>query len=82
MDIRPLSSIIEVMERTTHALTVREVAQFFMVSEMTIYRLAKAGSIPSFRVGNSLRFDPRTLASWLRHQMCALSPAQFSQIPR
>jgi len=71
LELKLSSGIIEGMENTPHALTVREVAEFFNVSAMTIYRLAKAGHIPSFRVGNSLRFDPKALASWLRTRMRA-----------
>jgi excisionase family DNA binding protein len=41
---------------------------------MTIYRAAKEGSLPSFKVGSSLRFDPRSVISWLKRQMCLLSP--------
>lgn len=57
MELKLSSGTIEGMERTPHALTLREVAEFFCVSDMTIYRLAKAGNLPSFRIGNSLRFD-------------------------
>ena len=28
---------------------------------------AKAGRIPSFRIGTCVRFDPRAIANWLRH---------------
>jgi len=29
---------------------------------------AKAGRIPSFRIGTCVRFEPKTLADWLRRQ--------------
>jgi len=28
--------------------------------------MAKAGRMPSFRVGAAVRFDPRAVAEWLR----------------
>ena len=73
MELKLSSGLIEGIEKKQRALTAREVAEFFRVSDMTIYRLAKAGSIPSFKIGNSLRFDPKVLASWLRRQMSAFS---------
>ena len=36
-------------------LTVAEVAQLMRVSTMTVYRLIKAGELPSVRVGKSHR---------------------------
>ncbi len=44
-------------------------------TEMRIYRTfvilakqAKAGRIPSFRIGTCVRFDPVVVAKWLRTQ--------------
>lgn len=39
----------------TRFLTVAEVAQIMRVSTMTVYRLIKAGDLPSLRVGKSYR---------------------------
>ena len=72
MDHKASSAIIESIEKSPRALTVHEVAEFFSVSDMTIYRLATTGSIPSFRIGNSIRFDPKAVAGWLRRQMRSL----------
>jgi len=69
LDFKRSSGIIERIEEAPRALTAQEVAEFLHVSDMTIYRLAKAGSIPSFKVGNSLRFDPKAVACWLHRQM-------------
>ncbi len=79
MELRLSSSIIEGIEKNPHALTAQEVAEILRVSDMTIYRLAKARSIPSFKVGNSLRFDPKAVASWLRQQMYVLAPHRAPQ---
>ena len=48
------------------ALTVRDLAKSWRVSDQTIYRLAAAQVIPHFRVAGSLRFDPKAIASWIR----------------
>ncbi len=39
----------------TRFMTVAEVAQLMRVSTMTVYRLIKAGELPSVRVGKSYR---------------------------
>jgi len=38
-------------------LTIREVAAYLKVTERTIYRLAAAKQIPSFKIGGSWRFS-------------------------
>ena len=42
-------------------LTLAEVAAEFRVSKQTVYRHAKAGGIPSLRVGRQYRFSRRAL---------------------
>jgi excisionase family DNA binding protein len=63
------SGLAEIVERgkSSQAIRVRELATLLNVSPMTIYRHAKSGGIPSFRVGASLRFDPKMIARWLRN---------------
>jgi excisionase family DNA binding protein len=38
-------------------LRPKEVAQYLKMSVLTVYKHAKEGVIPGFRVGNSWRFD-------------------------
>ena len=61
-----LAEIVE-REKSNQAIKVKELANLLGVSPMTIYRQAKSGGIPSFRVGASLRFDPKMIARWLRN---------------
>lgn len=68
------SILVENLERRQRALKVSEVADLLQVSPMTIYRAAKDGSLPSFKVGSSLRFDPKVIVAWLKRQMCVLYP--------
>ena len=69
------SVLVENLEKRNCALKVSEVADLLQVSPMTIYRAAKDGSLPSFKVGSSLRFDPKVIIAWLKRQMCVLYPA-------
>lgn len=50
------------------ALTAPQVAEILSVSVVSIFRLAKRGVIPAFRVGTSLRFCPAAIAQWLRER--------------
>jgi excisionase family DNA binding protein len=54
------------IERFGRALTASELAEMLSVSRITIFKQAKAGRIPSFRIGTCVRFDPRAIAQWLR----------------
>lgn len=45
--------------------TVGEVAEHMRVSNMTVYRLIKAGAMPAVRVGKSYRIRRRDLESYL-----------------
>lgn len=59
-------SLANRIERMGRALMADELAEMLTVSRITIFKLAKAGRIPSFRIGTCVRFDPRAVAVWLR----------------
>jgi excisionase family DNA binding protein len=46
-------------------MTAEELAKVLNVSRLTILRRAKRGTIPSFRVGSCVRFDPANISKWL-----------------
>jgi len=46
-------------------MTVREVADFLRMHEMTIYRMARQGEIPAYKVGNRWRFNRQRIEEWL-----------------
>jgi excisionase family DNA binding protein len=56
------------IEKVGHALTARDLAELLNVSRITIFKRALSGNSPSFRIGTSVRFDPRAIATWLRNQ--------------
>jgi excisionase family DNA binding protein len=49
-------------------MTVRDVADYLRLSEAKVYRLAKAGNVPSFRCGKSWRFRRDLLDEWIRKE--------------
>ena len=59
-------SLADRIERIERALTANELAEMLTVSRITIFKQAKVGRIPSFRIGTCVRFDPRSVAQWLR----------------
>ena len=46
-------------------LTVAEVADHMRVSNMTVYRLIKSGTLPALRVGKNFRIRASDLAAYL-----------------
>ena len=59
-------SLADRIERIDRALTAGELARMLTVSRITIFKQAKAGRIPSFRIGTCVRFDPKSVGTWLR----------------
>jgi excisionase family DNA binding protein len=68
VDNTEVVSLHEKIERFGRALNAKELAEILNVSKVTIFKQAKAGRIPSFRIGTSVRFDPVSVGRWLRKQ--------------
>jgi len=54
-------------EKTT-IMTVHDVAGYLRLSEAKVYRLAKEGRVPSFRLGKSWRFRRDLIDEWTRKE--------------
>lgn len=59
-------SLIDRLKNIRGAMKPEELAALLGVSRLTIIRNAKKGIIPSFRIGVCYRFDPKTIAQWLK----------------
>jgi len=59
-------NLIEQLEARSGAMKVAELCELLGVDDKHIYRMAARGSLPSFRVGGAVRFDPQEVAKWLR----------------
>lgn len=57
--------------------TVAEVAEHMRVSNMTVYRLIKAGQLPAIRVGKNYRIRGRDLSRYL--DASSTAPADWQQ---
>jgi excisionase family DNA binding protein len=60
-----LKSLASRIKAIHHAMTAEELADLLKVSRLTILRRAKRGTIPSFRIGSCVRFDPANISKWL-----------------
>ncbi len=57
------------MENSKTVLTIKEVAKFLGVHPMTVYKFAKQGKIPAFKIGSDWRFHRKYIEEWIDSQM-------------
>src|SRR5262249_8204816 len=57
-------SIPDKLRACQHALDTKELADILQVSNLWILRKVKNRTIPHFKDGKILRFDPRLIADW------------------
>lgn len=50
-------------------MTIKDVAGYLGVHPMTVYKFAKAGKIPAFKIGSDWRFHRRYIDEWIESQM-------------
>lgn len=60
-------------------LLVKDAARLLNVSEKTIYRWIKQGSIPAYRLNEQYRFNRAELLEWATSRRIALSPEIFRE---
>jgi len=46
-------------------MTVKEVAEYLQLDEHTIYRMARKGEIPAYKVARQWRFKRELIEKWL-----------------
>jgi excisionase family DNA binding protein len=49
----------------SEVLTALELASYLRIHPTTVYKLAKRGELPAFKVGGDWRFDRASIESWL-----------------
>jgi PTS system nitrogen regulatory IIA component len=60
-------------------LTVRDAAQLLKVTEKTIYRWIKQGTIPAYQINDQYRFNRAELLEWATSRRINVSPEIFSE---
>jgi excisionase family DNA binding protein len=58
-------TLVERLNKRQALMTADELAELLGTSVVQVYRLAKRGDLPSFRIATCVRFDPRVVAKWL-----------------
>jgi predicted DNA-binding transcriptional regulator AlpA len=64
---RAVHGLADQIENIDHAIKAKELARLLGISVPQMYRLGKS-IIPSFRLGTGVRFDPHSVAKWLREE--------------
>jgi predicted DNA-binding transcriptional regulator AlpA len=59
-------SIADLIQRHDGALSPLQLAKFTGMSRKTIYAKVKKGTIPAMDFDGSIKFDPYTVAAWIR----------------
>ncbi|MFH0790478.1 MAG: helix-turn-helix domain-containing protein [Candidatus Omnitrophota bacterium] len=59
----------DIKPKRTQIMTLKEAAKYLGVHAITIYRLIKETSIPTFKLGGQWRFKKDVLDAWLVNQM-------------
>lgn len=62
------ADLVTRLKQHSGAIRVSELARILTMSRTTVYQLVEAGRIPHYRIGDSIRFDPVRIASWLAEQ--------------
>lgn len=57
-----------IVTREPEILTVEQAASLLQISRASAYEAVRAGEIPSFRVGRSIRISKTQLLSWIANQ--------------
>lgn len=55
-------------KRENEIMTVKQVAQYLQMDEHTIYKLARAGKIPSIKIAGQWRFKKEIIDRWIGEQ--------------
>jgi len=46
-------------------MTVKEVAEYLQLDEHTVYRMARKGEIPAYKIAGQWRFKKKLIEKWL-----------------
>lgn len=60
-------------------MTLAEVARFLKVHRNTVYRMARKGVIPAFKLGTDWRFDRSAVEQWVRDRQASVVSAPPSK---
>ena len=50
-------------------MTLKEVAEYLRLNEHTVYRMARKGEIPAFKIAGQWRFKKEVIDKWISEQL-------------
>ena len=62
------ADLVTRLKQRSGAIRVSELARILTMNLTTVYQMVEEGRIPHYRIGDSIRFDPVRVASWLAEQ--------------
>lgn len=68
------------MGAVSRILTAKEVADYLRCHISTVYRLAKTGKLPGFRLGADWRFREDALQSWLDVELKSANNGDLAEL--
>ena len=54
---------------TENLMDIKQTADYLQMNKMTVYKLAREGKIPAFRVASEWRFKKELIDGWLMNQL-------------
>ena len=69
-------SLAELIAARKVAWTAAQLAVLLSCSTRHVLKLAKAGKMPSIRLGGTVRFDPKATGAWLRSRAIPAMPVR------
>ncbi len=58
-------------ERRLAVMTLREVARYLRINKSTVYRMARDGTLPAWKLGNVWRFKKESIERWIANNQRA-----------
>lgn len=58
-------------ERGLAVMTLREVARYLRINKSTVYRMARDGTLPAWKLGNVWRFKKESIERWIANNQRA-----------
>lgn len=52
-------------ERRPTVMTLEEVARYLRINKSTVYRMARDGTLPAWKLGNVWRFKKEAIEHWI-----------------
>ena len=53
------------LERRQTVMTLAEVARYLRINRSTVYRMARDGTLPAWKLGNVWRFKKESIERWI-----------------